>query len=115
MRTVDVERLRMAPDPHNEGRTGERLFDPCVADKVAIRGEERTLGDVTGDETARFAPGSVCSDRFSIEEVEARWREGRPQGKLFITYTDGSRLEGVMRRGVMEGLAKQFRNGNKDC
>ena len=64
---------------------------------------------MVGEVIAEFGVETVCRGEEGIAQVEGRWAGGRVEGRVLITFTNHTTLEGRMRRGALHGLVRTFR------
>ena len=107
MRETPVTRLVGKAGIGEKG--GIRIFENCIADVVTVDEDTATLSDVHGHAKVDFSEDSYCVGTLGIAAIEGVWDEGRVDGSVNITYTDGRYSEAVLRRGVIWGIVKTYR------
>jgi len=107
MRETPVSRLVGKTGLGEKG--GIRIFENCIADLVIVDEKTVKLSDIQESAKADFAEDSFCGNALSIAAIEGAWDEGRLDGSVNITYSDGRHSQAVFRRGVIWGIVKTFR------
>jgi len=107
MRETPVTRLVGKAGIGEKG--GIQIFENCIADVVTVNEDTATLSAVHGHAKVDFSEDSYCVGSHGIAAIEGVWDEGRVDGSVNITYTDGRYSEAVLRRGVIWGIVKTYR------